>query len=165
MIEFLATLELTVFVCFSCKHYGQRSGNQVVRREKKFHANDQTAEGRIAGQCGSQASFLLWQSHFEPEKMRKSNYRLGLRKRILGGDANWMFGMVRGDQLPQGQRCIGKFKTVGSFLWKFGSWTRDDSFLWNDSKPFFVDFKQMARKFGSQTFDIIGNTESQDNPR
>lgn len=109
--------------------------------------------------AGFEASFLLWQSHFEPEKMRKSNYRLGLRTRILGGDANWMFGMTRGDQLPPGQKCIGKLRTVATFLWNFGPWTRDDSFLWNDPKPFFVDFRQMVKKLGSQAFDIIGNPE------
>jgi len=113
--------------------------------------------------AGFEASFLLWQSHFEPEKMRKSNYQLGLRTRILGGDANWMFGMTRGDQLPPGQRRIGKFKAVSTFLWNFGPWTRDDSFLWNDPKPFFVDFRQMVKKLGSQAFDIIGNPETQDN--
>ena len=110
--------------------------------------------------AGFEASFLLWQSHFEPEKMRKSNYRLGLRTRILGGDANWMFGMTRGDQLPPGQQHIGKLRAAATFLWNFGPWTRDDSFLWNDPKPFFVDFRQMAKKLGSQTFDIIGNPES-----
>ena len=109
--------------------------------------------------AGFEASFLLWQSHFEPEKMRKSNYRLGLRTRILGGDANWMFGMTRGDQLPPGQKHIGKLRAAATFLWNFGPWTRDDSFLWNDPKPFFVDFRQMAKKLGSQTFDIIGNPE------
>ena len=46
--------------------------------------------------AGFNTSFLLWQSHFEPEKMKKTKYRLGLRSRILGGDANWMIGMIRG---------------------------------------------------------------------
>jgi hypothetical protein len=164
MIGFLATLELTVFAWFSFKHYERRSGNQVVRREKKFHANGQTAEGRIAGQCGSQTSFLFWQSHFEPDKMRKGDYRIGLRTRILGDDTNWMLGMARGDQLPE-QKRIGKLKAVATFLWNFGLWTQNESFLWNDPKPFFVNFRQMVKKLGSQAFDIIGNLNLQDNPR
>jgi predicted ATP-grasp superfamily ATP-dependent carboligase len=38
--------------------------------------------------AGFEASFLLWQSHFEPEKMRKSNYRLGLRTRTSGAETH-----------------------------------------------------------------------------
>jgi predicted ATP-grasp superfamily ATP-dependent carboligase len=111
--------------------------------------------------AGFQTSFLFWQSYFEPEKMRKTEYKLGLRSRILGGDANWMIGMIRGDQLPPGQKRLGKLETILRFLWNCGPWTKDDSFLWNDPKPFFVDFIQMAKKLGSQGHDIIGNPESQ----
>jgi len=50
--------------------------------------------------AGFDAPYLLWQSHFEPERMRRTRYRLGLRTRIMGGDANWMLGMVRRDPLP-----------------------------------------------------------------
>jgi len=89
--------------------------------------------------AGFEASFLLWQSRFEPGKMKKRHYRLGLRTRILGGDANWMFGMMRGDQLPPGENRIGKIRTIATFIWNFGPWTRDDSFLFCDPKPFFVD--------------------------
>ena len=115
--------------------------------------------------AGFEASFLLWQSHFEPDKMRKGNYRLGLRTRILGGDANWMLGMIRGDHLPPGQERLGKLKTLCEFIWNSGPWTRDDSFLWNDPKPFFVDFRQMVKKLGSKSFDIIGNPETQETPQ
>lgn len=111
--------------------------------------------------AGFQTSFLLWQSHFEPGKMKKTPYKLGLRSRILGGDANWMIGMIRGDQLPPGQKRIGKLLTILKFLWNCGPWTKDDSFMWRDPKPFFVDFIQMARKLGSQGHDIISNPESQ----
>lgn len=112
--------------------------------------------------AGFEAPFLLWQSHFEPDKMRKGTYGLGLRTRILGGDANWLFGMMRGDPLPPGQKHLSKLAAAAAFCWNFGPWTRDDSFLWTDPKPFFVDFKQMVKKLGSQAFDIIGNPESQD---
>ncbi len=112
--------------------------------------------------AGFNTSFLFWQSHFEPEKMKKTTYRLGLRSRILGGDANWMIGMIRGDQLPPGQKRLGKIETMLRFLWNSFPWTKDDSFMWRDPKPFFVDFIQMAKKLGAQRHDIIGNPESQD---
>jgi hypothetical protein len=89
---------------------------------------------------------------------------LGLRTRILGGDANWLFGMMRGDQLPPGQKRLSKLAAIGRFLWNCGPWTKDDSFLIGDMKPFFVDFVQMAKRLGSQTIDIIGNPRSQDSP-
>lgn len=111
--------------------------------------------------AGFQTSFLFWQSHFEPEKMKKTPYKLGLRSRILGGDANWMIGMIRGDQMPPGQKRIGKILTILKFLWNCGPWTKDDSFMWKDPKPFMVDFIQMAKKLGSEGHDIIGNPESQ----
>ncbi len=87
--------------------------------------------------AGFDASFLLWQSHFEPEKMRKGSYRVGLRTRILGGDANWLLGHLRGDLLPPGQKHLGKLAAVVTFLWNCGPWTKDDSFLWSDPKPYF----------------------------
>ena len=112
--------------------------------------------------AGFNTSFLFWQSHFEPEKMRKTKYRLGLRSRILGGDANWMIGMIRGDQLPPGQKRLGKIETVLRFLWNCFPWTKDDCFMLMDPKPFIVDFIQMAKKLGAQGHDIISNPESQD---
>lgn len=112
--------------------------------------------------AGFNTSFLFWQSHFEPEKMKKTKYRLGLRSRILGGDANWMIGMIRGDQLPPGQKRLGKIETVLRFLWNCFPWTKDDAFMLSDPKPFIVDFMQMAKKIGAQGHDIIGNPESQD---
>jgi predicted ATP-grasp superfamily ATP-dependent carboligase len=114
--------------------------------------------------AGFDAPFLLWQSHFEPEKMRRSRYRLGLRTRILGGDANWMLAMIRGDQLPPDQRRLSKLGTAARFLWNCGPWTKDDSFAWDDMKPFFVDCMQMFNKLRSRTVDIIGNAQSQETP-
>lgn len=113
--------------------------------------------------AGFQTSFLLWQSHFEPDKMKKTPYKLGLRSRILGGDANWMIGMIRGDQLPPGQKRLGAAETVFRFLWNCMPWTKDDSFMLGDPKPFVVDFIQMLKKLGAHGHDIIGNPESQDN--
>lgn len=112
--------------------------------------------------AGFNTSFLFWQSHFEPEKMQKTKYRLGLRSRILGGDANWMIAMIRGDQLPPGQKRLGKLNTIGRFLWNSFPWTKDDAFLLHDPKPFLVDFLQMSKKLGSSGHDIIGHPESQD---
>jgi predicted ATP-grasp superfamily ATP-dependent carboligase len=114
--------------------------------------------------AGFDAPFLLWQSHFEPEKMKRTPYQVGLRTRILGGDANWMFGMLRGDQLPPGQRHLSKFGAVARFLWNCGPWTKDDTFWLRDVKPFFVDLKQMVRRLGAESLDIIGNPQSQDRP-
>lgn len=108
--------------------------------------------------AGFEAPFLLWQSRFEPEKMQKTDYRLGVRTRILGGDVNWMLGMLRGDELPPGQERWSKAMTVGSFLWNCGPWTRDDSFMWSDPMPFLADLRQMVKKLGSKKFDIIDNT-------
>jgi predicted ATP-grasp superfamily ATP-dependent carboligase len=114
--------------------------------------------------AGFEAPFLLWQSYFEPERMRRGRYEIGLRTRILGGDANWMLGMIRGDQLPPGQKRVGKLSAMVRFLWNCGPWTRDDTFLLGDVHPFLVDFGQMVRRLGAETFDIIGNPESQDTP-
>lgn len=96
--------------------------------------------------AGFHSPFLLWQSHFEPEKMVKPGYRLGLRTRILGGCANWMLAMMRGDELPPGQKRLSKLGTMARFVWNSGPWTKDDSFSITDPKPFFVDFKTMILK-------------------
>jgi len=105
--------------------------------------------------AGFEASFNLWQSHFEPEKMRKTNYQIGLRTRILGGDANWFLGQLRQDELPPGQQHLGKIKAALTLLWNCGPWTKDDSFLLVDPKPFFVDFKQMVKKLGARGHEIV----------
>jgi predicted ATP-grasp superfamily ATP-dependent carboligase len=111
--------------------------------------------------AGFDAPFLLWQSHFEPEKMQRTPYRLGLRTRILGGDANWMLGMIRGDPLPPGQKRLSKIGTVARFFWNCGPWTHDDTFWWRDPKPFLVDLRSMARKLRERSVDLIGNPENQ----
>jgi|LGVF01.1.fsa_nt_gb predicted ATP-grasp superfamily ATP-dependent carboligase len=107
--------------------------------------------------AGFEAPFNLWQSHFEPNKMRKTKYRLGLRTRILGGDANWFLGQLRQDELPPGQTHLSKIKAALTILWHCGPWTKDDSFMLVDPKPFFVDLKQMVKKLGARGHDIIGN--------
>ena len=107
--------------------------------------------------AGFDAPFLLWQSHFEPERMRPTPYRLGMRTRILGGDANWMLGMLRGDPLPPGQARLGKICTVARFLWNCGPWTHDDVFSFKDPKPFFVDWKQMLKRLRTRSVDLVGN--------
>jgi predicted ATP-grasp superfamily ATP-dependent carboligase len=94
--------------------------------------------------AGFDAPFLLWQSHFEPDKMEITSYQLGLRSRILGGDANWMLGMIRGDELPPGQKRLRKSSTVARFLWNSGPWTKDDVFWLRDLKPSWIDLRQMA---------------------
>jgi predicted ATP-grasp superfamily ATP-dependent carboligase len=111
--------------------------------------------------AGFHAPFLLWQSHFEPGKMRRPKYRLGLRTRILGGDANWMLANLRADPLPPGQTHFGKLSAVTRFLWNCGPWTKEDTFNLHDVRPFFVDFGQMLKRLRSNRLDIIGNPETQ----
>jgi predicted ATP-grasp superfamily ATP-dependent carboligase len=109
--------------------------------------------------AGFHAPFLLWQSHFEPEQMRRPAYRLGLRTRILGGDANWMLAVFRGDPLPPGQEPPNKLATMTRFLWNCGPWTKEDTFNLRDIKPFFVDVGQMFQRLKSNRLDIIGNPQ------
>ncbi len=96
--------------------------------------------------AGFDAPYLLWQSHFEPENMIKTHYQLGLRSRILGGDANWMLGMMRGDELPPGQNRLSKLSATCRFLWNSMPWTKDDVFWLRDVKPSWIDFRQMLER-------------------
>jgi len=112
--------------------------------------------------AGFEAPFLLWQSHFEPDRMRRRRYRVGLRSRILGGDANWLLGTLRGDALPPGQGRLSRPGAIGRFLWNCGPWTRDDSFCADDPRPFLVDLRQMVRKLGGRSFDIIGRPDARE---
>ena len=105
--------------------------------------------------AGFEAPFNLWQTHFEPEKMQKTGYKLGLRSRILGGDANWFLGQMRRDELPPGQTHLSRIRAALTILWHSGPWTRDDSFLLSDPKPFYVDFKQMLKKLGARSHEIV----------
>ena len=107
--------------------------------------------------AGFDAPYLLWQSHFEPERMRRAPYRLGIRTRILGGDANWMLGMIRRDELPPGQKHVSRLSAIARFLWNFGPWTRDDVFSLSDLKPAWVDWRQMLKRLRSRSVDLIGN--------
>ncbi len=112
--------------------------------------------------AGFDAPYLLWQGRFEPERMRRARYRLGLRTRIMGGDANWLLGMIRGDPLPPDQTHLGPVSAVARFLWNCGPWTRDDVFSLGDPKPFFVDLGQMLGKLRSRRVDLIGNPEARE---
>jgi predicted ATP-grasp superfamily ATP-dependent carboligase len=106
--------------------------------------------------AGFDAPYLLWQSHFEPDRMVCGTYRLGLRTRILGGDANWMLATWRRDPLPPGQRHAGKLAAAASFMWHCGPWTRDDTFWWRDPLPWLTDFRQMAGRLREKSVDLIG---------
>jgi len=105
--------------------------------------------------AGFDAPFNLWQTHFEPEKMKKTPYRIGLRSRILGGDANWFLGQLRSDELPPGQKHLSRIRAFLTILWHSGPWTKDDSFLLSDPKPFFIDFIQMLKKLGARSHEIV----------
>jgi len=95
---------------------------------------------------GFDIPFLQWQSHFEPEQMRRGRYRLGVRTRVLGGDANWLLSMIGGEPLPPEQKRLGKIAAILEFLWHFGPWTRDDVFWIKDPKPAWVDLKEMTKR-------------------
>lgn len=123
-------------------HYDPKTGDYIF-----LEINPRMCGGQpTVIMAGFDSPFLLWQSHFEPENMRKRRYRLGLRTRILGGDANWMLAMLRGAELPPDQTRLSKAGTMARFLWNCGPWTKDDSFTLADPKPFFVDVRQMAAK-------------------
>jgi len=169
----------------SCRHVGiERDAVRLLRdigwegvAGVQFHYNPATGEyifleinPRFIGglptviMAGFDAPYLLWQSRFEPERMRRTRYRLGLRTRILGGDANWMLGQVRRDPLPPGQAHLGKVSAAARFLWNCGPWTRDDVFWLRDPRPFFVDLGQMIGKLRDRNVDIIGNPEARQEP-
>jgi predicted ATP-grasp superfamily ATP-dependent carboligase len=112
--------------------------------------------------AGFDAPFLLWQSHFEPEKMKRTPYRLGVRTRILGGDANWMLGMIRGDPLPPGQKRLSAVSAVLRFLWNTGPWTNGDVFYWKDIKPLWTDLWSMATHLRERSVDLVGKTEGKE---
>ncbi len=103
--------------------------------------------------AGFESPYLLWQSRFEPERMKRTPYRLGLRTRILGGDARWLQAMWRHDELPPDQQHLSRLGALARFLWNTGPWTKDDSFIWTDPKPFLVDLAQMARKLGAGSWE------------
>lgn len=105
--------------------------------------------------AGFEAPFNLWQSHFDPQNLRKTHYKIGLRSRILGGDANWFLGQLRQDELPPGQQHLSKINAALTLLWHCGPWTKDDSFMLVDLKPFLVDFKQMLKKLGARGHEIV----------
>ena len=107
--------------------------------------------------AGFDAPFLLWQSRFEPERMRRTPYEAGLRTRILGGHANWLLAMLRGDPMPPGEQRMGRLAAATRFLWNLGPWTRDDTFWLGDIKPALVDWKMMLRRLGAGSVDIVGN--------
>lgn len=111
--------------------------------------------------AGFDAPYLLWQSHFEPERMRPGTYRLGTRTRILGGDANWLLGMLRGDPMPPGEKHVKPLSAVAQFLWHCGPWTKDDVYALTDIKPLLVDWRHMIRNLRHRvkTFDILGQNE------
>jgi len=169
----------------SCRHSGlERDAVRLLKAigwegvaGVQFHYDPETGDyifleinPRVIGglptviMAGFDAPYLLWQSHFEPERMRRTRYRLGLRTRIMGGDANWMLGMIRGDPLPPGQKRLSRASAVARFLWNCGPWTRDDVFWLRDPKPFFVDLGQMVRRLRDRNVDLIGNPEPPQEP-
>lgn len=132
-------------------HYDTKTGKYIfIECNPRFSGGLPTVV-----RAGFEAPFNLWQTHFEPEKMRKTHYRIGLRSRILGGDANWFLGQLRRDELPPGQTHLSRLRAFLTILWHSGPWTKDDSFLLSDPKPFYVDFVQMFKKLGARSHEIV----------
>ena len=141
-------------------HYDPRTGEYIfLEINPRFIGGQPTLI-----MAGFRAAYLSWQAHFEPERMIRGHFRLGMRSRILGGDANWLLGMMRGDPLPPHQKRLGKLSAVARFLWNFGPWTLDDVFSPWDIKPLIVDWTQMLKRLREKTVDIIGNPETGEGP-
>jgi hypothetical protein len=94
--------------------------------------------------------------------MRPGRYRLGVRTRILGGDANWLLGMIRGDELPPDQQRLNPLAAAARFLWNFGPWTIEDTYHLGDVKPTLADWKMMLRRLrgGGGTVELIDNPDA-----
>ncbi len=108
--------------------------------------------------AGFWAPYLLWQSHFEPERMLVPQYREGLRMRSLGGDMRWMFAMLRGEQLPPDQRRLSKISAISQFLWHFGPWTKGELFLLRDLKPCWIQWESRILLFIRRLFARAGRS-------
>jgi predicted ATP-grasp superfamily ATP-dependent carboligase len=89
--------------------------------------------------AGFDVAFLLWQSHFEPHKMIKPRYRLGVRTRDVKGSVAWLWQMLAGDPVEPWRKQPSKVEALAYFLWHSGPWTYADAFLWRDPKPYFVE--------------------------
>jgi predicted ATP-grasp superfamily ATP-dependent carboligase len=110
--------------------------------------------------AGFETAYLLWQTWFEPDALKPGRYRLGLRTRILGGDANWLLGTMRREALPPDQRHPGRLGAFARFLWNCGPWTCDDVFSFRDPKPAWIDLKQMLGRLRGRSVDLIGDPQA-----
>jgi len=97
--------------------------------------------------AGFHGPFLLWQSHFEPTKMQQRKYVNKLRSQSLRFATYWLHSVLKGEIMPPGERRPSRFEAIVTFLWHLGPWTKDDSFLFNDPKPYWADMKKIL-KFG-----------------
>lgn len=88
---------------------------------------------------GFHIPYLLWQSYFEPDKMLKPNYRLGLRTREFKGAIGWLKDILSNSLLEPGRKKPNKIGAILTFLWHCGPWTKDDTFCWHDPKPYVME--------------------------
>ena len=123
-------------------------GNAIVA----FRCNNETGDfifteinPRFGGslptivRAGFHVPFLLWQSHFEPDKMKVPRYRIGLRTRSFKGSLACLRGILRGELVEPGYKQPSKIGAVASFLWNCGPWTYDDLFRWRDPMPYIME--------------------------
>ncbi len=124
----------------------------------QFHYNHQTdsyifieINPRFVGglptmvRAGFHGPFLLWQSHFDPDSLSQPSYRLGLRSRGFRPSLAWLRAMIRGDRLPPGERRLSKLGDTARFLWNFGPWTKEDTFLASDVGPFLAECRRLLK--------------------
>ena len=89
--------------------------------------------------------FLLWQSHFDPDSLKQPSYRLCLRSRGFRPSLAWLRAMIWGDRLPPGKKRLNKLGATARFLWNFGPWTKEDSFLLSDVGPFIAECRRFLK--------------------
>ncbi|MBW8034275.1 MAG: carboxylate--amine ligase [Planctomycetes bacterium] len=89
--------------------------------------------------AGFDIVFLVWQSHFEPDKMIKPHYSIGMRTRDFRGSVGWLRGILKGELVEPGGRQYSKLGAIASFLWHCGPWTYDDTLYWRDIKPYIME--------------------------
>jgi len=111
--------------------------------------------------AGFDVPFILWQSHFEPARIQRPKYHLGVRTRVLGGNLNWLRAVIRGDAPAPGQDRMGRLSAALRFVWHSGPWTGDDVFSIDDIKPFCADVMQIGRKLGSTLGNFIRSKEAE----
>jgi carbamoylphosphate synthase large subunit len=89
--------------------------------------------------AGFDIVFLVWQSHFEPDKMIKPHYSIGMRTRDFRGSVAWLKDILRGELVEPGGKQPSKLGAIVNFLWHSGPWTHNDTSCWSDPMPHIME--------------------------